>query len=376
MKYGLYIHLPFCRRKCPYCSFMSITHAEAMMESYADAVFTEINLRSTGIFSDIPQTLYIGGGTPSMVPARCIERMLRDVPLRDMAECSVEANPDSLSEMWLERMLRIGINRISIGIQSLDDTILSQLGRLHNVRQAAASVAMARRAGFSNLSVDLMFGVPGQIMHVWEDTLKRICELEVEHVSCYSLSMEEDTRFYTLALEDKLSLPDPAETSDMYLLATDTLTSNGFSQYEISNFARPGFECIHNQGYWNFTPYLGAGASAHSFDGDIRRWNVSDPAEYVEHCASGIDPVQEFEVIDSRKMVLEQLMLSLRVGGGLKVSDIISDTLIDGHAFNEKMDMMVKSGFMERDCGGNVRLTIRGKVIADEILSEIAADLY
>jgi oxygen-independent coproporphyrinogen III oxidase len=374
MNYGLYIHLPFCRRKCPYCSFISITHAEKMMESYAEAVYTEITLRSAGIFSGSPQKLYIGGGTPSMFPAGYIEKILSGVSLLDTTECTVEANPDSLTVEWLERLLKRGINRISIGIQSLDDAILSHLGRLHTARQAVTSVAMARRAGFHNLSTDLMFGVPGQTIKKWEDTLKRILELEVEHVSCYSLSMEEDTEFYTLALQDKLSLPDPAETSDMYLLAVDILTGNGFCQYEISNFARPGYECKHNLGYWNFTPYMGTGASSHSFDGNNRRWNVSDPAEYVKRCASGKDPVQGSEVIDSRKRGLEKLMLSLRVSGGLNMNELRDDPLT-GNSLAEKMELMIKNGFMEH-AGGNIRLTVRGKVIADEIISEIAADFY
>lgn len=376
MKYGLYIHLPFCRRKCHYCSFVSVTNAETLMESYADAICSEINLRRTNIFLDNPQTLYIGGGTPSIVPAGCIKRILSDIFLKDTAECTVEANPDSLSEQWLDMMLQIGINRISIGIQSLNDAVLGLLGRLHSSQQAVNSVALARRVGFRNLSVDLMFGVPGQTMQVWQETIKKVIGLGVEHISCYSLSVEEDSKYFALASENSLILPDTKKTTDMYLFAADFLKKSGFLHYEISNFSRPGYECKHNRGYWDFTPYLGVGASAHSFDGKSRRWNVSDPVEYVRLLGTSIDPMQGFEIIDDQKRILEHLMLSLRVGEGLAINDIIGDSRIDKCAFKEKIEMMVESGFMEHDSSGNVRLTVRGMVIAEEILSEIAADCY
>ncbi|MFA6470948.1 MAG: radical SAM family heme chaperone HemW [Candidatus Latescibacterota bacterium] len=376
MKYGLYIHLPFCRKKCHYCSFVSITNSETLMESYVDALNSEINLRRTNTFSDNPRTLYIGGGTPSIVSADCIKRIFRTISLKNTVECTVEANPDSLSEQWLNMMLNIGINRISIGIQSLDDAVLCSLGRLHSAKQAVKSVALARKSGVMNLSVDLMFGVPGQTMHIWQETLKEVAGLGVEHISCYSLSIEEDSKYFALAKENSLSLPDSQETTDMYLFAADFLKMGGFLHYEISNFSLPGYECKHNQGYWDLTPYLGVGVSAHSFDGTSRRWNVSDPAEYIRLLGTSIDPIQDFELLDAQKRTLEHLMLSLRVAKGLAIKDIIIDSHIDKCAFMEKIEMMVESGFMEYNSSGNVRLTARGMVIAEEILSEIAADCY
>jgi oxygen-independent coproporphyrinogen-3 oxidase len=273
-------------------------------------------------------------------------------------------------------MLNIGSNRTSIGIQSLDDAVLCSLGRLHSAKQAVKSVALARKSGVMNLSVDLMFGVPGQTMHIWQETLKEVAGLGVEHISCYSLSIEEDSKYFALAKENSLSLPDSQETTDMYLFAADFLKMGGFLHYEISNFSLPGYECKHNQGYWDLTPYLGVGVSAHSFDGTSRRWNVSDPAEYIRLLGTSIDPIQDFELLDAQKRTLEHLMLSLRVAKGLAIKDIIIDSHIDKCAFMEKIEMMVESGFMEYNSSGNVRLTARGMVIAEEILSEIAADCY
>ena len=218
MSYSLYIHLPFCKRRCPYCSFSSTAGTESFITPYMEAVALEFNLRSKGLFADSPRTLFIGGGTPSLVPAQEIKKCVRNFYSRNITEFTVEANPESIDSCWLDGILECGANRLSIGIQSLDDDILRRLGRLHTTVQSVESLKMARTAGFTNISVDLMFGIPGQTMKIWKDTLENVLELTPDHVSGYCLSFEEDTEYYNLYKSKKLSIPDLDETADMYLL--------------------------------------------------------------------------------------------------------------------------------------------------------------
>ena len=292
MSYSLYIHLPFCKKKCPYCSFTSITGAEKVMEQYADAVALEIKRRKREVYGGIPATIYIGGGTPSLVSSGYIKNIVREFTHDIIGkngtfhEFTVEANPESIKERWLDGVLGAGANRISIGIQSLDNGILSRLGRIHDVKQAVLSVSDSRRAGFENISVDLMFGVPGQTIEIWKRTVEGVLALKPEHISAYSLNVEEDTEYYWMMQNEGLFIPEPAETADMYILMCEMFEKEGLLRYEISNFARAGCECSHNQSYWNFSHYLGVGASAHSFYGNIRSWNENDPLQYMKRCFS------------------------------------------------------------------------------------------
>jgi oxygen-independent coproporphyrinogen-3 oxidase len=374
MPYGLYIHLPFCRRKCPYCAFASVAGAEDLLDTYADAVVRELDLRRNGVFSGPPQTIYIGGGTPSIAPAPLIGRITEG--LVDLApEFTVEANPDSLSAGWLDGMLAAGANRLSIGIQALDDRLLAALGRLHTADQAIRSVRLARQAGFRNVSVDLMFGIPGQTIGQWKRTLNGVLALEIEHISSYSLSVEEDTPFFKTAEKGGLDAPDPSETADMYEMMSEAFERSGFVRYELSNFARPEYECRHNMGYWNFTPYLGVGSGAHSFDGALRRWNEPDPRRYCEMSGEGRDPVAGMEALDRSKRALEHLMLAMRTAEGLHIEEFLSRYPADRSGMLSKVENLTRKGFLDERGDGNVVLTIQGAMIADEILIELAAYL-
>lgn len=234
---------------------------------------------------------------------------------------------------------------------------------------------MARSAGFSNISVDIMFGVPGQTMEIWGQTLEGILSLKPEHISCYSLGVEEDTEYFKMAAEGKLKLPDPVETAEMYILMMEVLEKNCLKRYEISNFAIPGKECEHNRSYWDFTPYLGTGVSAHSYDGNMRCWNEKDPKTYIAKISNGKDPVAGCEQIDENKHIIETIMLSLRTVEGLNVKKIAGFSLANSNVLKKKITDFIESGFMENLKNGNVKLTAGGACIANEIISEIIADI-
>jgi len=381
MSWGLYIHVPFCRRKCPYCSFVSVTGAGGLMEAYVEALIEELNCRVSDVFSGDPATVYIGGGTPSLLPAPLFRTLLESLPRNSLAECTVEANPDSLLSDeaghtdWLDDARDAGVNRISIGVQSLDDGILGALGRIHTSGQAAEAVRRARAAGFENLSIDLMFGVPGQSQRTWRDTLERCMDLRPDHVSAYSLGIEEDTPYFERMARGGLPLPDPEETVDMYETAVEILDDAGLFRYEISNFARPGCECLHNCAYWDLSPYRGIGASAHSFDGSRRSWNIADPAGYLRAVEAGETPREGFETVDGARRAEETIMLSLRTKRGLDLAGLADRYAGPVDALRKRIDLFRSRGFLELNREGAVVLTMRGAVLADEIIAELTSAL-
>jgi len=375
MPYGLYIHIPFCTAKCPYCHFVSITGAESLTESYSRAVSAELRFCQRGPFTEATGTIYIGGGTPSIVPADKIREMLKDVDVSSASEFTVEANPESIDSRWLDGMLETGADRISIGVQAFDDTILGNLGRRHTARQAVSAIELARRVGFRSVSIDLMFGVPGQTLDHWRRTLEQSCGMSPDHISGYSLGIEEDTPYFRRFENSDLDIPDQEETADMYVLMREKLEAESFFRYEISNFAQRDHECRHNIGYWNFTPYLGLGASAHSYDGIVRSWNESDPVRYTDSWTEGDGITRECEMIDERTRVLETVMLSLRTSSGLSVRDLPGVSEERKTAIAEKIEVLTDAGFLSVSGGNSVVLTDKGAVLADEIIAEIACEM-
>ena len=375
MPFSLYIHIPFCKNKCPYCNFSSTIGSEKLIEQYLKALTIELDNRLTGLNSSSPRTIYIGGGTPSIIPSEHITKMVERFMSGSFLEFTVEANPESIKKSWLKGILKSGANRLSIGIQSLDDSILCNLGRLHRTKEAILSIEMAQQAGFSNISVDLMFGVPGQTMKIWKKTLERVIELELDHISCYSLGIEDDTNYYTMSRKGELKIQDEDETADMYLFMVNRLEKEGFFRYEISNFARPDKECKHNQAYWNFTPYLGIGASAHSFDGNMRSWNETDPENYSNKIFNQNDATAGKEILDENNLIFEMIMLSLRTNEGLNLGKIKTLSSESKYSLTSKISSFVQSGLMEIHKNGNVRLTTPGAFIANEIISDILADI-
>lgn len=375
MPFGLYIHVPFCRTKCPYCGFSSVPGTESLFDSYANAASLEITRRMQGTYAGTPDTMYIGGGTPSLFSPDLIQRLVKHAIADFSGEFTIEANPDSISEAWLDGILETGANRLSIGVQSLDDTILRNLGRIHTSDEAVRSVSLAKATGFSTISVDLMFGVPGQSLRVWRQTIEDVLALEPDHLSCYSLGIEDDTEYFRRFEDGDLIIPGAGETTDMYLLMVEFLENNGFVQYETSNFARCGHECRHNQLYWNFTPYLGIGASAHSFDGAVRSWNVVSPGEYIERILRGIPATESRETIDAEKRLIETVMLSLRTKSGLALNTLRNMSRGKKRSVATKIDALAAAGYLNTAENDVVKLTPTGFAIADEIITELLAEI-
>lgn len=371
--YGLYIHLPFCRVRCPYCAFCSTANRDDLIPAYIEAAASEFNRANTDVFEGSPATIYIGGGTPSIVPARLIARILKGIDCENVSEFTVEANPESADPSWLTDMRHLGANRLSIGVQSLDDIILKRLGRIHDVAQACTVVKQAREVGFDNLSVDLMFGVPGQTFEIWKDTLAQAVALGPDHLSCYSLNVEEDTEYFIRFQGGRLTIPSSGETSDMYLFLCEYLAGEGYERYELSNFAREGYECRHNIGYWKDKPYRGIGASSHSYDGVRRWWNADDIARYISMVNGNCSVIQEYEIIDASTRIFERLMLGLRTRHGVS-SMFLQSNAVDQTLLDNLIDRYVKKSMIMLD-GDNLILTPRGSVCADEITAEIAAEL-
>ena len=250
----IYLHVPYCRQKCRYCDFASFPHAESTQRAYVDAVLTEAALQAAKIPHGAMETAYLGGGTPSILPPELLTRLLEGVaahfPLAPGAEFTSEANPGTLTHEWLDAALNCGINRLSMGMQAAQPALLKMLGRIHDFTQVQQSVELARHAGFQHISLDLMFGLPGQTVSMWRETLEKALSLNPEHLSCYGLIPEEGTPLYRDLQTGQLTLPDEDDERRMYDLTLDLLAQSGFQQYEISNFARPGCECRHNIGYW------------------------------------------------------------------------------------------------------------------------------
>ena len=281
---GIYVHIPFCVRKCIYCDFASRpADSPGEITDYFDALYYEIESWNRTALRDVlpADTVFIGGGTPSSVPAEFIAGVLERLPVRENAEITMEANPGTLTPAALKQYRESGINRISLGVQSFQDGELRWLGRIHDADTAVQSVRMIREAGFENLNLDLMFGFPGQTLESWESTLQRALQLQPEHISFYSLQIEEGTPLYEMFRTDRVEqLPDEINRA-MYHRGIDILQARGLELYEISNAARPGYACRHNRKYWTMQPYLGAGAAAHSFLRNCRFANPSGIREYI-----------------------------------------------------------------------------------------------
>jgi oxygen-independent coproporphyrinogen-3 oxidase len=311
---GLYIHIPFCRAKCTYCDFNSYAGFHGLFDDYALALAREMEQEA----STRVRTLYLGGGTPTVLPlahlARILESAHKAFAIDPDAEVSLEANPGTVDATMLAGLRALGVNRLSLGVQSFSDSELRLLGRIHTASQAAEALRAARRAGLASVNLDLIYGLPGQTLAAWRATLERTLSLEPDHLSLYALSVEEGTPLARQIGRGDCAEPDADLAADMYELAEETLAAVGYLHYEISNWAQgPAHQCRHNQIYWRNEPYLGLGAGAHSWDGS-RRWsNVGRPETYVARLFNDQDPVEAKETIDCDLEVGETMMMGLRL---------------------------------------------------------------
>ena len=316
---GIYIHIPFCASKCSYCDFYSLAGCDSLMPKYQEALLRNIREFAPRLAGYYVDSVYFGGGTPSYYGAKYLASIFGELKQRykilKSAEVTLEANPESISASDLRLLRREGFNRISIGAQSASNTILKFIGRPHTFEQVQDAVKDAKEAGFDNISLDLIYGLPAQTREDWADTIARVAQLNPQHLSCYGLKIEEGTPLYKY--RNSPEIPDDDAQADMYLFTVDTLSQMGYKQYEISNFAMKGKESRHNLKYWQLEEYVGFGASAASCIGGQRYTYVSDLATYISAIHSGDAIVSEIETINEYELASEYIMLGLRTAAGI-----------------------------------------------------------
>ena len=366
---GLYIHIPFCLSKCGYCSFYSIKSVDLIPE-YIAALKKEIR-HYRNVFSSF-DTIYIGGGTPSLLSISQIDNILTAVnkyyKINRQAEITIEANPGDASLKYFQALRKSGINRLNVGVQSFDDKVLKFLGRRHSSKEAIDAIEAARAAGFDNLGIDLIYGVHGITIQSWKNTLQKAVSFAPEHISCYQLSLSEKTPLYKKYSSEGWKLPDENTELKLFLTTSEELENAGYIHYEISNFARlDKFKSRHNRKYWQHTPYLGLGPAAHSFLNNKRWWNKAAVKTYLKDIARAKMPVEGSENLSAEQLQMEALFLGLRTKAGIDLklyktrygTDLLKDkkTIIDELIKNELVEL--KNGFL--------RPTRKGMAIADSL---------
>ncbi|UCE20094.1 MAG: radical SAM family heme chaperone HemW [Gemmatimonadota bacterium] len=376
MPAGLYIHVPFCLRKCPYCDFYSNPFDKDLAQHFTDALKRDIAASSAGTpWSETTfTTLYIGGGTPTVLSAPqlqgILDQCLSTFQCEEDIECTVEANPETIEDEKLKILYDSNVNRFSLGVQSLHDDELRRLGRIHSVETALKVFEAARRVGFRNIGIDLIFAIPGQSFESWKESLHRAVALAPEHISAYNLTIEPKTVFAQDWADGKFSSFPEDQEAAMYEYAIDFLESQGYEHYEISNFARPGFRSQHNQIYWDHSPYLGLGPSAHSFFDNCRAEKVRDVHEYIRRIECGESPVGKDEILSEEKLRAEAVFLALRKREGLNVNLFRKrfGTEVD-ERYGDIIKKYADMGLLERD-GSFLRFTRKGLMVANTICSE------
>jgi oxygen-independent coproporphyrinogen-3 oxidase len=320
--FGVYVHIPFCAHRCDYCAFATWTDRDHLMADYAGACRREVADAALPPATSV----FFGGGTPSLLPADLLLSILAAIPVAPGAEVTVECNPETVTPDLLAAYRAGGVNRLSFGVQSTAPHVLAALGRRHDPAMVARSVAWARQAGFESISLDLIFGAAGETLADWTATLDAALALAPDHLSAYSLTVEAGTPL----ARDRGRWPDDDDQADKYLLADARLAAAGFAWYEVSNWARPGHECRHNQLYWSQGDYRGIGCAAHSHAAGRRWWNVRTPERYLAHLAAGTSPVAGEEVLDADQRALEGRQLALRTAAGVSADSLPDDPVLTG----------------------------------------------
>lgn len=380
---GLYLHIAFCKTKCPYCDFNTYAGIAGLIPRYLESLASQCTSLSQAVPASIESheridfaTIFFGGGTPSLLPAddlgHVLGRIGRTASTDPGPEITLEANPNDISSHYLRALRDVGFNRLSIGVQSFDDRMLGILGRRHDARSAVNALESARVAGFDNVSIDLMFGLPGQAVEQWRQTLSKAIALQPEHLSLYNLTVEEGTPFHEWEALGKIALPTQDVQADMYEIAMDVLDASGYFQYEISNWARRGpedYRSRHNIRYWRNEPYIGLGAGAHSYYSGLRFSSVRDPRRYVELVESGRSTVDWIEKIDDGLEMAETAMLGLRLNEGLNQREFyrrFGRRIVD--VFPQAIGRCVELGLLTAG-DDRIRLTRRGRMLGNEVFA-------
>jgi oxygen-independent coproporphyrinogen III oxidase len=368
----LYIHIPFCVKKCIYCDFFSVTYDQAATKQYVDALCKELSLKKH--LAGRLKTAYFGGGTPSLLSADCFRQfftcMKDNYCFSPEIEITVEANPGTIDATKIEALLSLGVNRLSVGVQSFNDDELAILGRIHSSDEAIRSLESIKKAGLKNFSIDLMYGIPGQTMESWKESLAKATELSPSHISAYELTPEENTPLYPLIKSHTITMLNEDLVLDMYNYAIDYLAFSGYTHYEISNFAMPGFQCVHNLNYWDRGDYIGAGAGAHSFISALRSINTTDINEYISRVNQGHIPEIQAMKIMPDDALKEYIFLGLRKIEGINIQSIPpgADTGLSApQRLSQTSQELIAEGYLERS-GDFLRLTRNGIVISNTII--------
>lgn len=374
--FGIYLHVPFCTSRCGYCDFNTYTAAElrgapgAERDAFVDAAVAELDLAVRVLGDRTPEvtTIFVGGGTPTVLPTASLTRLIAEVgrrwPLADDVEITTEANPESVDPAALARLVDAGFTRISLGMQSAVPHVLTTLDRVHSPGRAARVVAEAQAAGFAHVSLDLIYGTPGESLGDWRTSLEAALAAGPDHVSAYALVVEPGTRMAGRVRRGELSAPDPDDLADKYLLAEELLSGAGFSAYEVSNWARTdAARCRHNLGYWHGDDWWGIGPGAHSHVGGVRWWNVKHPARYANRLATDLSPAQGRELLTERDRHVEQVLLGIRLADGLPLTAV-------SPLGQQRIGDFVDRGLVRAD-SHRIQLTVAGRLLADAVVREL-----
>ncbi len=370
---GIYIHIPFCKTRCIYCDFYSTTRSE-LKQRYIAALCRELEMRREYLKGEPVETIYLGGGTPSQLAEEDFRQVFETIEkvygLENAREITLEANPDDLTDEYAAMLRTLPFNRLSMGIQTFDDATLRLLNRRHNASQAIEAVERCRQAGFRNISIDLIYGLPGETDERWKRDLQQAIDLRVEHISAYHLTYEEGTRIYEMLQAHRIHEVDEESSVRFFSTLIDTLGNAGYEHYEISNFCKPGMYSRHNTSYWKGIPYLGCGPSAHSFDTESREWNISSLEKYISAIEAG-GRAFETERLDLVTRYNEYIMTSLRTKWGVSAEE--AEQKFGTELWSYCRDMAashLKSGRLKMH-DGHLRLTREGIFVSDGIISDL-----
>ena len=371
---SLYIHIPFCKQRCFYCDFPTFAGKERFREEYIKALIKEIKEKCSDY---LIKTIFIGGGTPSYLEENELEKLLITVSklnLSSKLEYSMECNPGTVNENKLKIMKRYGVNRISFGLQSCNDNLLKKIGRIHTLEEFLENYNLARKIGFNNINIDLMYGLPNLTIQDWKNTLEKICELKPEHISAYSLIIEEGTVFYKLYEKDKLELPSEDDERIMDKITKDILKANGYHQYEISNFALDGKECEHNKVYWSLDEYIGVGSASSSYIDGYRFTNTSDINDYIEKISNNISVVIERYKNSIEDEMEEFVFMGLRMVSGIDLLKFEEKFGVDINSiYKEIIEKNIKDGLLVVE-QNKMFLTAKGMELSNSVMSDFILD--
>jgi putative oxygen-independent coproporphyrinogen III oxidase len=359
MPFGVYVHIPFCAHRCDYCDFATWTDRDHLIDTYVDACVTDLTRRAADA-NPVVTSVFFGGGTPSLIPADQLVRILDSIDRTPDAEITVECNPDAVDAEKLQTYARGGVNRLSFGVQSMAPHVLTELGRTHDPANVEKSVALARDAGFTRINLDLIYGTPGESPADWRRSLDGALDLDVEHISAYALTVEPATPLGQAVAAGSRPAPDDDQQADAYVAADEVLTAAGYDWYEVSNWARAGAACRHNLLYWTQGEYLGIGCAAHGHTDGRRWWNVRTPERYIAAITAGSLAEAGSEELSVDRRIEESFVLALRTRSGARV----------GPAGRTALDDLADAGLLER-AGDRVVLTRHGRLLASDVTARL-----